>query len=199
MNPSILYFSRLRQMVKALFFLGVALLGFAAAHAMHAERTRPPAPVALPGGLILPAPAPRQSPLGPIGIVVAVVAGCTALFYSGRHGARSFSRGIAVQLKGGKLHFHPSYGDLGGPLPVEGVATMRFDRADRLAAADVPLSARLAMRLHRALLIEYVRRGDAVPILLVATDFDGGVEQLRRFAHYVESHRAAASRPAANR
>lgn len=181
-------------MVKSLFFLGVGLAGLAVAYAMHAERNRPASMIEAPGGLLLPPPAHRDSPVDSIRIIIAVVAGGAALLFAGRHGARLFSRAAAVRLEGGHLHFHPSYGEVSGPLALEQVRAMRFDRADRLAPDGAGSSARLGARARHALLIEYDRQGRIEAIRLVDNDFDGGADQLRRFAAFVDSHRQSAHR-----
>ncbi|MBL0915256.1 MAG: hypothetical protein IBJ13_07005 [Sphingopyxis sp.] len=194
MNPSILHFSRMGSALKALFFLGMAAIAFAVAGLMHAERETPPRAIQLPD-IELPAPAQHRDPLAPFKAPLLVVAGAVCLFYVGRHGLRGLTRREAVKLENGQLHFHPSYGAEPNPLPVATLAEALFDRADRLPGEGAS-SARLGARLRHGLYLRY-RAGSGVGELrLIDNDIDGGTDQLRRFAAYLENWRQSAARAA---
>ncbi len=185
MNPSILYFSRTGSAFKALFFLGFAVTAFLFASLRYQENNAPTQVVRAPGGLELPMRPPDRGPLAPFEIPLLIAAGCVALFYVGRHGARVATRQVAAKIENGNLHFHPSYSPVPAILPVENVLEALFDRADRLPG-EGPRSARLAARLRYGLHLSY-RSGSTIgEIRLIDNDIDGGTEQLRRFAAQVE-------------
>ena len=185
MNPSILHFSRTGSIAKMLFFLGTAAIAFAVAGLMHAEGEAQPEAQYLPGGVELPAPAPRKDPLAPFKMPLLIVAGGVALFYAGRHGLRATTRAVAARTEGGRLHLHSSYGGEGDPVPVEAIADAIFDRADRLPG-DASGPAKLGARLRHGLYLRY-RAGNATrEIRLIDNDIDGGTEQLRRFAAHLD-------------
>jgi hypothetical protein len=188
LNPAILYFSRTGSAFKALFFLGFAVTAFLFASLRYQEDNAPPQIVRAPGGLELPMRAPHRGPLAPFEIPLLIGAGCGALFYVGRHGARSLTRQVAAKIEGGNLHFHPSYGPVPAMLPVENVEEALFDRADRLPG-EGPWSAKLAARFRHGLHLSY-RNGRTIgEIRLIDNDIDGGAEQLRRFAAQIEAWR----------
>lgn len=185
MNPSVLHFSRTGSIIKMLFFLGMAAIAFAVAGLMHADGEAQPAAQYLPGGVELPAPAPRKDPLAPFKIPLLVVAGGVSLFYAGRHGLRAATRAVAARTEGGRLHLHSSYGGEIDPVPVEAITDAIFDRADRLPG-EASGSAKLGARLRHGLCLRY-RAGNAVrEIRLIDNDIDGGAEQLRRFAAHLD-------------
>ena len=189
MNPAILHFSRTGSAIKALFFLGGAAIAFVVAGMMHAERTAPPHTIGLPG-IEFPVPAPHDDPLAPFKIPVLIVAGSVCLFYVGRHGLRALTRQVAAKIEDGRIHFHASYGAEPNPLPVDRIAEARFDRADRLPGGGSG-SARLGARLRHGLYLRYRTNGSAGELRLIDNDIDGGAEQLRRFADYLEVWRHA--------
>ncbi|PZQ21064.1 MAG: hypothetical protein DI569_13305 [Sphingopyxis macrogoltabida] len=195
MNPSVLYFSRWGNAVKALFFLLVAAVAFGVAGAMHRD-SAPPAATVRPVDFALPPPPPRRSdPLAPFKIPLLIVAGCAALFYAGRHGLRAARGEVGVKIEGGRLHFHKSYAGVPADLPVADIVEALFDRADRLPG-DAPFGARTGARLRHGLHLRY-RSGDANgEVRLVDNDFDGGTEQLRRFAAQLDVWRQSAARVA---
>lgn len=192
MNPSILHFSRWGNVFKTLFFAGFAALAFVFAVLLHREADAPPQRMHLPD-LDLPAPAPHRDPLAPVKIPFLVVAGCVCLFYAGRHGARAIARQVAVRIVDGQLHFHPSYTSVPPVLPVADVAKALFDRADRLPG-EGDRAARLGARLRHGLYLRYRTQGAAGELRLVDNDFDGGTEQLCRFAAHLEAWRQSAAR-----
>lgn len=194
MNPSILHFSRWGNVFKALFFAGFAALAFVFAVLLHREADAPPQRVRLPD-LDLPAPAPHRDPLAPVKMPFLVVAGCVFLFYAGRHGARAMAREVAVRIVDGQLHFHRSYAPAPAVLPVADVQEALFDRADRLPG-EGDRAARLGARLRHGLYLRYHAEGLAGELRLVDNDFDGGTEQLRRFAAHLEAWRQSAVRTA---
>lgn len=194
MNPSILHFSRTGSVIKALFFLGMAAIAFTVAGLMHAERSAPPPTIRLPD-IEMPAPAPHRDPLAPLKMSLLVVAGGVCLFYVGRHGLRGLTRREAVKIENARLHFHPSYGAEPNPLPVDAIAEALFDRADRLPG-DGPASAKLGARLRHGLYLRYRSGGTSGELRLIDNDIDGGTEQLRRFATYLDGWRRSAARTA---
>lgn len=196
MNPSILHFSRTGSAIKALFFLGFAAIAFTMAALLHAEGEVQPEAVHLPGGVELPAPAPRRDPLAPFKIPAMIVAGGVCLFYVGRHGLRAIARGVAVKIENRHLHLHPSYGAVSNPLPLGDIDEVIYDRADRLPGEGRG-SARLGARLRHGLHIGYRAGGATRQLRLVDNDVDGGAEQLRRFAAHLDSWRQSAARTAA--
>ena len=194
MNPSILHFSRWGNVFKALFFAGFAALAFVFAVLLHREADAPPQRVRLPD-LDLPAPAPHRDPLAPVKMPFLVVAGCVCLFYAGRHGIRAIARQVAVRIVDGQLHFHRSYTSVPPILPVADIAEALFDRADRLPG-EGDRAARLGARLRHGLYLRYRTQGAEGELRLVDNDFDGGTEQLRRFAAHLEAWRQSAARTA---
>lgn len=190
MNPSVLHFSRTGSIIKMLFFLGTASIAFAVAGLMHAEGEAPPAMQYLPGGVELPAPAPRKDSLAPFKIPLLVVAGGVSLFYAGRHGLRAATRAVAARTEGGRLHLHSSYGGEVDPVPVEAITDAIFDRADRLPG-EASGSAKLGARLRHGLYLRY-RAGNAThEMRLIDNDIEGGTDQLRRFAAHLDVWRHA--------
>ena len=188
MNPSILHFSRTGSFTKMLFFLGVAAVAFAVAGLMHAEGEGQPEAIYLPGGVELPAPAPRKDPLAPFKMPLLIVAGGVSLFYVGRHGLRAATRAVAARTEGGRLHLHSSYGGEIDPVPVEAITDAIFDRADRLPG-EASGSAKLGARLRHGLYLRY-RTGNATrEMRLIDNDIEGGTEQLRRFAAHLDAWR----------
>ncbi len=185
MNPSILHFSRTGSIIKALFFLGVASIAFAVAGLMYAEGTAQPETTYLPGGVELPAPAPRKDPLAPFKIPLLIVAGGAALFYAGRHGLRAATRAVAARTEGGRLHLHSSYGGEIDAIPVEAIADAVFDRADRLPG-DASGPAKLGARMRHGLYLRYRAANTTRETRLIDNDIHGGTEQLRRFAAHLD-------------
>lgn len=196
MNPSILHFSRTGSAIKALFFLGFAAIAFAMAGLLHGEREAAPRTVPLPGGLELPAPAPRRDPLAPFKIPAMIVAGGICLFYAGRHGLRVARRDVAARIENYQLHFHTSYAAAPNPLPIGDIVETVVDRADRLPG-EASGSARLGMRMRQGLYIAYSAGGGIGELRLVDNDIDGGADQLRRFAAHLDEWRRSAARTAA--
>ena len=192
LNPSILHFSRRDSAIKALFFLGFAALAFIIAGLLHVESDPPPQAIRLPG-LDLPAPAPHRDPLKPFRIPFLIGAGAVCLFYVGRHGRRAVTREVAAKVENRHLHLHSTYRML--PLPVEEIAEMIFDRADRLPD-DGSGPARLGARLQHGLYLRYRAHGSFAELRLIDNDMDGGTEQLRRFAAHLDSWRQSATRTA---
>lgn len=194
MNPSILHFSRAGSAIKALFFLGVAAIAFVVAGLMHSEHTEP-APVVAAGGpdILLPAPAPHRDPLAPFNIPLLVVAGGICLFYAGRHALRALTGEVAVRIDNGQLRFHSSYRVDPNPLPAAAVAEAIHDRADRLPG-EMSRSIRLGARARYGLYLRYDAGGVSRDLRLIDNDFDGGAEQLRRFAAQLEVWRRSAAR-----
>lgn len=190
MNPSVLHFSRTGSIIKMLFFLGMAAIAFAVAGLMRADGEAQPAAQYLPGGVELPAPAPRKDPLAPFKIPLLVVAGGVSLFYAGRHGLRAATRAVAARTEGGRLHLHSSYGGEVDPVPVEAITDAIFDRADRLPG-EASGSAKLGARLRHGLYLRY-RAGNATrEMRLIDNDIEGGTDQLRRFAAHLDVWRHA--------
>lgn len=196
MNPSILHFSRTGSAIKALFFLGFAAIAFAMAGLLHGEREVAPRTVSLPGGLDLPAPAPRRDPLAPFKIPAMIVAGGICLFYAGRHGLRVVRRDVAARIENRQLHFHASYAVAPNPLPIGDIVETVVDRADRLPG-EASGSARLGMRMRQGLYIAYRAGGAIGELRVVDNDIDGGAGQLRRFAAHLDEWRRSAARTAA--
>ncbi|SEH18461.1 hypothetical protein SAMN05428974_2694 [Sphingopyxis sp. YR583] len=174
------------SVIKALFFLGVAAIAFTVAGLIHIEREAPRETMLLPGGLDLPAPAPHRDPLAPLKMPFLVAAGGVSLFFAGRHGLRAATREVAARAEGGRLHLHASYGAEASPLPIDAITDAIFDRADRLpGGGSGPV--KLGARLRHGLYLRY-RAGSAVHELrLIDNDIDGGAEQLRRFAAYLDA------------
>lgn len=194
MNPSILYFSRTGSAIKALFFLGVAAIAFLVANLIYAGREAPPRTIHLPD-IELPAPAPHRDPLAPFKIPLLIIGGCVGLFYAGRHGLRAVTRQVAAKIENGHLHFHPSYGAPPAPMPVASVTAALFDRADRLPGSGSG-SARFGARFRHGLHLRYHADGSTGEVRLIDNDIDGGTEQLRRFAAYLDNWRQSAARTA---
>ena len=193
MDPSILHFSRTGNAIKVLFFLGVAAIAFAVAGLMHAGNSAPPRVVAGTPDLALPAPAPHRDPMAPFKIPLLVIAGGTCLFYAGRHGLRGLTRQMAVRIESGRLHFHSSYGADPNPLPVADIAEAICDRADRLPG-EVAGSVKFGARLRQGLYLRYRVDGTSRELRLIDNDFDGGAEQLCRFAAQLDVWRRSAAR-----
>lgn len=192
MNPAILHFSRAGSVVKALFFLGVAVIAFAVAGLMHADRVAPPPVAAGVPDLALPAPPPHRDPLTPFKIPLLIIAGSACLFYAGRHGLRALTRQTAVRIEGGRLHFHSSYGADPNPLPAADIMEAICDRADRLPG-EMSESVRFGARARHGLYLRYRADGSSRELRLIDNDVDGGIEQLRRFAAQVDAWRRSAA------
>ena len=192
MNPAILHFSRTGSVVKALFFLGMAVIAFAVAGLMHADRVAPPPVAAGVPDLTLLAPAPHRDPLAPFKIPLLIIAGGTCLFYAGRHGLRALTRQTAVRIEGGRLYFHPSYGADPNPLPAADIMEAICDRADRLPG-EMSESVRFGARARHGLYLRYRADGSSRELRLIDNDVDGGIEQLRRFAAQVDAWRRSAA------
>lgn len=192
MNPATLHFSRTGSAIKALFFLGMAAIAFTVAGLMYADRQALPRAIQLPG-IDLPTPAPHRDPLALFKICLLVVAGGLCLFYVGRHGLRGLTRREAGKFENGQLHFHPSYGVVPNPLPVDAIVEALFDRTDRLPG-DGSASARLGARLRHGLYLRYHIQGLTDDLHLIDNDIDGGTEQLRRFAVHLDCWRQSAVR-----
>lgn len=171
-----------------LFFLGMAAIAFAVAGLIHAESGAPPETVYLPGGLELPSPASRRDPLAPFKIPLLIVAGGVCLFYAGRHGLRSVTREVAAKAEGGHVHFHSSYGAEAASFPVEAIVEAIVDRADRLPGEGSG-SAKLGARLRHGFYLRYHVGGATRELRLIDNDIDGGADQLRRFAAYLDAWR----------
>lgn len=194
MNPSILHFSRAGSAIKALFFLGVAAIAFVVAGLMYSDRTEP-APVVAAGGpdIFLPAPAPHRDPLTPLKIPLLAIAGGVCLFYAGRHALRMLTREVAVRIDNGELRFHSSYRVDRDPLAAADIAEAIYDRADRLPG-EMSRSIRLGARARHGLYLRFGAGGESRELRLIDNDFDGGAEQLRRFAAQLEVWRRSAAR-----
>jgi hypothetical protein len=192
LNPAILHFSRTGSVVKALFFLGMAVIAFAVAGLMHADRVAPPPVAAGVPDLTLLAPAPHRDPLAPFKIPLLIIAGGTCLFYAGRHGLRALTRQTAVRIEGGRLYFHPSYGADPNPLPAADIMEAICDRADRLPG-EMSESVRFGARARHGLYLRYRADGSSRELRLIDNDVDGGIEQLRRFAAQVDAWRRSAA------
>lgn len=209
MNPTILHFSRTGNAMKMLLFLGFAVLAFGLAYLLLEERQAvAPLTQTLPGGLVLPMPAPRPDPFAPVKIPLLLAAGGVSLFYVGRHGVRLMTREVAVTIATGQLHFHPSYNMLSSIMPIANVTEAIFDRAERLpegkwesVASAVSWSANRSARsgamLRHGLYLRYRSGASTGEVRLIDNDFDGGAEQLRRFAAQIEMWRG--SRPPGHR
>lgn len=199
MNPSILYFSRAGNAFKALFFMALAVLAFGVAYLLvgDLQPAQPPQQVA-PGGLLLPTPAPRADPFAPLKLLLMLAAGSAALYYAARHAARMVTRAVAVKVEGGELHFHPSYAAVPEMLPIQAIEAAVFDRADRLPALDAGAgvlgAAKLGARARHGLYLRYRSDGQMGEVQLIDNDFDGGAEQLRRFAAQLEVWRRSRAR-----
>lgn len=197
MNPSILHFSRAGSVVKALFFLGFAVLAFAFTVVLFDEGDAPPRTYAPPGGLDLPMPTPQRDPLTPLKLPFLFVAGGVCLFYTGRHAARAVTRKVAVKIENAYLHFHPSYRSAPAMLPVQNVVEAIFDRADRLPG-DGTSAGKLGAKLRHGLYLRYHADGEAGELLLIDNDIGGGAEQLSRFAAHLDAWRRPAAYTAAD-
>lgn len=195
MNPSILHFSRWGNAIKALFFLAFAALSFFFAALLHSEtKPEPVRQATARPDIYLPMPAPRRDPLAPFKVPLLIAAGGVCLFYAARHGARAFSRQVAVRILDGHLHFHPSFMAVPGQLPIGDIVEMIVDRADRLPG-DGSRGAKLGARLRHGLYLRYRAGGGAIGELrLIDNDIDGGTGQLRRFAAHLDAWRQPAAR-----
>lgn len=177
-----------------LFFLGMAVIAFAVVSLMHAESGALPETMSLPGGVELPAPAPRKDPLTSFEMPLLIVMGGVCLFYAGRHGVRAVAREVAAKIEGGRLHLHSSFGAEAGPTPVEAITEVIFDRADRLPGGASG-STKLGARLRHGLYLGYCTDGATRELRLVDNDIDGGTEQLRRFAAHLDVWRQSRRAP----
>ncbi|NIJ36711.1 hypothetical protein FHR22_001360 [Sphingopyxis panaciterrae] len=197
MNPSILYFSRWGNAIKALFFLGFAALSFFFSALLYGEtKPEPMQEATVRPDLYLPIPAPRRDPLAPFKVPLLIAAGGVCLFYAGRHGARAISRRVAVRILDGHLHFHPSFIAAPRQLPIADIVEMIVDRADRLPG-DGSRAAKLGARLRHGLYLRYRAGGGAIgEFRLADNDVDGGTGQLRRFAAHLGAWRQSAARAA---
>lgn len=177
-----------------LFFLGVATVAFVVAGLMYGEHTEP-APVVATGGpdILLPAPAPHRDPLAPFKIPLLVVAGGVSIFYAGRHGLRALTGEVAVRIDNGQLRFHSSYRVDPNPLPAADIAEAIHDRADRLPG-EMSKSIKLGARARYGLYLCYNVDRTSRELRLIDNDFDGGAEQLRRFAAQLDVWRRSAAR-----
>lgn len=174
-----------------MLFLAFAVVAFVVAGLMYDDaHAPPPPPVPLAGGL-WPAPAPRRDPLAPLHMIVLIGAGCGCLFYAVRHGWRAATARVAVRIENGRL-----YSDLlhdAGVASVEArdITQLLVDRADRFPG-DLSVSVGMGARFRHGLYLAY--RTDQGPgvLRLMDNDVDGGTEQLRRFATYLEAWRKPA-------
>lgn len=174
-----------------MLFLAFAVAAFVVAGLMYDDaHAPPPPPVPLAGGLWS-APAPRRDPLAPLHMIVLIGAGCGCLFYAVRHGWRAATARVAVRIENGRL-----YSDLlhdAGVASVEArdITQLLVDRADRFPG-DLSVSVGMGARFRHGLYLAY--RTDQGPgvLRLMDNDVDGGTEQLRRFATYLEAWRKSA-------
>lgn len=199
MNPATLHFSRAGNAGKALFFLGFAALAVWLAFELHREGREPPRPLPFPG-VDLPMPAPARDPWAAFKIPLLIGAGGLGLYYAGRSLWRGSARDVAVKLEDGRVLFHPSYGV--SAFRVEDITAVQFDRSDRLPDSDAAgllrgysitqyWGVKLGARAHHGLYLGYRSGASDASIALSACDFDGGKEQLRRFAELLDTHRRA--------
>jgi hypothetical protein len=117
---------------------------------------------------------------------------------------RLFSSQAALIVQHKQLVPHPSFVNAPQSIALDAIRNVTFDRADRIrpdamssAFSDFSLTNRLAMkygaRLRHVLLIDYVdERGYPESLRITDADVDGGVEQLDRFATYLEQIRKGA-------
>ncbi len=208
MDPSTLYFSTRGNLVKALFFLALAGAAIAIIAILLPQPHGGPQPTQLlPGGLVLPMPAPRPDPFAGLKIPILVVAVGYAIFLAGRHAMRAASGEVAVKIDAGKLHFHPSYISAADILPIDDIMSVIVDRADRLPNGEsLKLlrvysgssfrAAQWGAKLRHGLYMQYRSAGTAGAVRVMDNDVDGGTEQLRRFAAQLEVWRQSPSRTA---
>lgn len=199
MNPTILHFSRIGNAFKAVVFAIMTAAAFSLAFVMLDERNdRAPTTQALPGGLVLPMPAPRPDPFLPLKITLLLGTGVVSLFYVGRYAKRALTRAVAIKIEGGQLHFHPSFGAMPDQLPVAHIDTAIFDRADRLPeTAGLAMlgigssAAKFGARTRHGLYLHYRSGSMSGEARVIDNDIEGGTEQLRRFAAQVDIWRRA--------
>lgn len=222
MNPSILYFSRMSAVWKALLFLAASAVLAYVAYAMQQDAVRAGAPLAEPGAgreieganpagdvragpMIFPLPGPRSDPLAAIKISLLFVGAALGLFYVGRYARRAAMRGVAARLENRSLLFHSSYWGVPGAIALGDITMLLFDRADRLPETESASwlkalssggywGARQGARMRYMLHVAYRAGGEVKSIRLVDNDIEGGAEQLERFAAYIEAHRAGLQR-----
>ena len=201
-NPTILHFSRGGSAFKALVFAIMMLTAFWLAFVLLDERNdRAPKMQVLPGGLVLPMPAPRPDPFLLLKIPLLIGAGFVSLFYVGRYTKRAVTRAVAIKIEGGHLHFHPSFGAMPDQLPVAHIDTAIFDRADRLPETAMlaflgtgSSAAKLGARTRHGFYLHYQSGSTSGEARVIDNDVEGGTEQLRRFAAQVEIWRRAHTR-----
>lgn len=202
MNPNILHFSRAGSAFKALVFAIMTVAAFSLAFVMLDEKNdRAPTTQVLPGGLVLPTPAPRPDPFLLLKIPLLLGAGAVSLFYVGRYAKRAFTRAVAIKIEGGHLHFHPSFGAMPDQLPVAHIDTAIFDRADRLLETAVlaffgtgSSAAKFGARTRHGFYLHYRSGSTSGEARVIDNDVEGGTEQLRRFAAQVDIWRRAHTR-----
>ena len=202
MNPNILHFSRAGSAFKALVFAIMTIAVFSLAFVMLDEKNdRARTTRVLPGGLVLPMPAPRPDPFLLLKIPLLLGAGAVSLFYVGRYAKRAFTCAVAIKIEGGQLHFHPSFGAMPDQLPVAHIDTAIFDRADRLPDTAVlaflgtgSSAAKFGARTRHGLYLHYRSGSTSGEARVIDNDVEGGSEQLRRFAAQVEIWRGAHAR-----
>lgn len=177
-----------------MLFLAFAVAAFLVAGLMYDDAHAPPPPtVPLAGGL-WPAPAPRRDPLVPLHMIVLIGGGCGCLFYAARHGGRAATARVAARIENGRLYSDLLHDAGIGSVDAHDITQLLVDRADRLPG-DLSVSVGLGARFRHGLYLAY--RTDPGPgvLRLMDNDVDGGTEQLRRFAAYLEAWR----KPAADR
>jgi hypothetical protein len=202
LNPTILHFSRAGSAFKALVFAIMTVAAFSLAFALLDERNdRALTTQVLPGGLVLPTPAPRPDPFLVLKIPLLLGAGAVSLFYVGRYAKRAFTRAVAIKIEGGRLHFHPSFGAMPDQLPVDYIDAAIFDRADRLPeTAGLAMlgigssAAKFGARTRHGLYLHYRSGSTSGEARVIDNDVEGGTEQLRRFAAQVDIWRRAHTR-----
>jgi len=202
MNPTILHFSRTGSAFKALVFAIMTVAAFSLAFVLLDERNdRAPTTQVLPGGLVLPKPAPHPDPFLVLKIPLLLGAGAVSLFYVGRYAKRAFTRAAAIKIEGGRLHFHPSFGAMPDQLPVDYIDAAIFDRADRLPeTAGLAMlgigsnAAKFGARTRHGLYLHYRSGSTSGEARVIDNDVEGGTEQLRRFAAQVDIWRRAHTR-----
>ncbi len=117
---------------------------------------------------------------------------------------RIFSPQAALAVQNGQLVLHASFVNAPESIALNTIRAVTFDRADQVrldamnsALTSFSLSNRLAMkfagRLRHVVLIDYVDdRGYPESLRINDAEIEGGVEQLERFATYLERSRTGA-------
>lgn len=195
MNPSILHFSRFGAAWKTLLCLAIipGLLWIVMEMYRDASEPPPPAPALSNEALVI-HPAPKRvDSIAPYRSIVLLGGAAFLVFGVARHGRRALFPAVAAKLENRSLHFDPSYVAGGSPVALDDVLAVRFGRGDVVTEeydeAVVQTGARMGARLRHVLLIEYRVDRSRETVRIIDNDVDGGSEQLRRFAAYLQAHR----------